>query len=91
VALGDASYSLYLTHLFLLPAVAKAWRLVGLEEILPADAYMFAVTVGSCIAAFCTYYVVERPLGLALSSRRPTRQASAATDVHDGSGTLDRI
>lgn len=77
-ALGDASYSLYLIHLFVLPAVAKLWRLLGLETVLPADAYVLAATVGSCVAAFFTYHVIEKPLGLAVDGKLSKAAVSAA-------------
>jgi exopolysaccharide production protein ExoZ len=69
-ALGDASYSLYLVHPFVLPAVAKAWRLPGLETYLPADSYVWAATIASCVLALGTYHILERPLGLALAGKK---------------------
>lgn len=77
-ALGDASYSLYLSHPFVLPAIAKLWRLLGLQEHLPPDLYVLLATLASCAAAFGTYHLLERPLVLALRGRGRRAPAAAA-------------
>lgn len=77
-ALGDASYSLYLVHPFVLPAVAKAWVLLGLQEHFAADSYVGTATAASCALALCTYHVIERPLGLALAGKKSAKTRHGA-------------
>lgn len=69
MALGDASYSLYLCHPFVLAGTAKLWGALGWRS-LPADVYVAIAAALSCAVALCTYHVLERPLGLALFARR---------------------
>lgn len=58
--LGDASYTLYLTHIFVLLFVAKAWRLMHLQQYsiaLPLVAAAAAIPV-----ALLAYRHVEKPM-----------------------------
>lgn len=61
--LGDASYSIYLSHVIVLPVLAKGWVLAKLPQ---RDAYGLAfevVTLAVCIAAgVLLYKLVEKPL-----------------------------
>lgn len=59
--LGDASYSLYLSHLFVVAIVARLWTKAGFE-VSPAFG-VFVVLPIAIGVAFLSYYVVERPLG----------------------------
>jgi exopolysaccharide production protein ExoZ len=60
-AVGDASYSLYLTHVVTLAALSHVWRSAGLQGL---GAVSFAlVGVGSSIlGAFICYRLLERPM-----------------------------
>lgn len=61
--LGESSYSLYLTHLFALPAVALIWRASGLGfEGIEGVAFVAASLLASVIIGWITYISFERPV-----------------------------
>lgn len=61
LALGDASYSVYLTHLFVLGALRAAWN--PLPHTVPvAVAYVVTGVVLSVLVGWVVYRRVERPL-----------------------------
>lgn len=72
--LGDASYTLYLSHIFVLLTVAKIWKLAHLQQfsvILPAAAALTSIP-----AALLAYRYIEKPITEALqraSHARTTR------------------
>jgi len=72
--LGDASYSLYLTHIFTLGALRWLWTAAEA----PQDPLLFTLAgaAASCIVAVLSYKLVERPLVLALSRFVPRSRAS---------------
>jgi exopolysaccharide production protein ExoZ len=63
LALGNASYSIYLSHLFTLGALRTVWvRLVPHESLGSAIAFM-AISLGVCAAAgWLCYRFIETPL-----------------------------
>jgi exopolysaccharide production protein ExoZ len=76
LALGDASYSIYLTHLFALAALRIVWiRAVPHESLVSAAAFMAVALAVSAAAGFAVYRWVEKPLTEQLRSmlRRPAR------------------
>lgn len=67
VALGDSSYSLYLAHPFILPALGKGWRMLHLTERVPPAvlgliAFLCAVSIGHVL-----YLLIEKPVTERLS------------------------
>lgn len=59
--LGDASYSLYLSHVFVAAALGMVWAALGHQ---PSAAFGVLVVVPCCIAAaLVSYRLIERPLG----------------------------
>lgn len=69
--LGNASYSLYLTHPFVLSALGQIWR-KGHLDALPAGLGLFAV-VGvllCCLFAALSYWLAELPLMAFFQRRR---------------------
>ena len=64
VLIGDASYSIYLSHPLVLSAFAQVWRRLGLQH-LPLALPLFLVAAGAAAAvAGCVLFrLVERPLG----------------------------
>jgi peptidoglycan/LPS O-acetylase OafA/YrhL len=67
ITLGNASYSLYLTHAFLALAAVKFFQSHGGPLWLAA--VMLPITYGgSVIIAFCVYTYVERPMTRTLRS-----------------------
>ena len=58
-AIGDASYSLYLTHMFVLPCVGKLWTKYGVSS----GIVFFGVALTACLlAALASYRWIEVPL-----------------------------
>lgn len=69
VLLGNASYSLYLVHPFVLRPLRNLWtQLVG--GALPLTAYVAAATAASCLVALLVYRYVEQPLLRWMQGRR---------------------
>lgn len=76
--IGDASYSLYLSHPLGVSALAMVWgRLGGFAH--PAGAALFVpvAAIGCIVGAFVVYRLVERPL-IALFRRRADGPGQAA-------------
>jgi peptidoglycan/LPS O-acetylase OafA/YrhL len=66
LALGDASYSIYLTHGFVVPAIGLAFMFLHWKG-LPAQAIaVLACLVASSIVGWVVYVMVERPTMLCL-------------------------
>jgi exopolysaccharide production protein ExoZ len=78
--IGDASYALYLTHLFSLGALRIAWLKLGLgTEGLPwAMAFITTGLLVSVIAGMLAYLLLERPATRA-AQRKLWHQLTAAT------------
>jgi exopolysaccharide production protein ExoZ len=79
-ALGDSSYSLYLTHLFTLGALRVVWsRWIPSMPDLPATlSFMILALVVCALVGWLTYRWVETPLLHAFSSARKGRAVSVA-------------
>ncbi|HEY3695971.1 acyltransferase [Phenylobacterium sp.] len=79
VAGGDSSYSLYLSHGFVLLVVGTAWRKLFGADLLPV--YAAAVVVGSLALAWICFVFIERPLsrwtGARLARRGPQARKPA--------------
>ncbi|ODT71337.1 MAG: hypothetical protein ABS75_08675 [Pelagibacterium sp. SCN 63-23] len=66
-ALGDASYSIYLVHIFAVGAIAGvALRLVGTDNPLVVAAVLLAAIAGGLGAGWVLYRTLEQPLMRAL-------------------------
>jgi exopolysaccharide production protein ExoZ len=59
--LGDCSYSLYLMHPFALMAIAKAWDIFELGNLVGWQAMAVAMMAGSVILALLSYKWIEKP------------------------------
>jgi len=77
VLLGDASYSIYLSHVIVLPVIAKVWQVAGLDGGgVVGLAFVVVAMIASACAGIILYRLVERPLlqwmsGKKRSSARP--------------------
>ncbi len=74
--LGDASYSIYLSHILVITAVGRVWSLVrqrGLWDNALAILVMIAAAIGCGLAS---YHFVERPLLRILQNWGPERRTS---------------
>lgn len=61
-AIGDSSYSLYLSHFILVSALAQGWRLGGFSTLLPSWT-LYLVGVPLCVAGgLLCWLLVEQPL-----------------------------
>jgi exopolysaccharide production protein ExoZ len=81
--LGDASYSMYLSHTFVL---AVAWRLAyaitgGWDGIAATLLFMAACLAACMVVAVLLYRWVERPVGRMLHARLPRGRAARAAVV----------
>ncbi len=76
--LGDASYSLYLSHTFVVPASARAAAALELGHAHAVGLLMAALVVA---AACVSYVLLERPMTQALQARlrRPARPSAHAS------------
>ena len=71
--IGDASYSIYLTHVLTLPVLAVLWEAAGL---VPSGAFIIACLLASVLGGLVTYHLVERPLLLAMRGWWPEPPAA---------------
>lgn len=84
--LGDASYSIYLSHLVTLGALRVVWSRFGLVD-LGAHAFAAAALVAAALVGSAAYAGVERPLLVAahrLLARRPRPMALAPLGATGG-------
>ncbi|WP_336966233.1 acyltransferase [Sphingobium aquiterrae] len=80
--LGDASYSLYLSHWMTLSALGQVWRRLGLADVPGRDMlFVIAGVAASILVALIIYRWIEMPIteGLkrGLSARRPATGKAA--------------
>lgn len=63
VILGDASYSLYLTHLFVMSIMGRLWSALGAHGTIGSNVgFLVATFCACCVAAVIVHRVLERPL-----------------------------
>lgn len=60
--LGDASYSLYLSHGFIIAAVGATAGVIGMSGLIIQIAATVFGVIASCIVGIAPYEVVEKPL-----------------------------
>lgn len=70
IALGDASYSIYLLQVFALPGIGRVLAALHLDRWLPFDVLVVLTTIASVAVGYVFYVLVERPLTRALQRRR---------------------
>jgi peptidoglycan/LPS O-acetylase OafA/YrhL len=58
---GDASYSLYLTHVFVLKAIYVSWA-AAIGARLPVPFYILSSILASIVVGLLVYHLVERPM-----------------------------
>ena len=62
VALGDASYALYLIHPFVIIVFRKLWLAAGMQSPLGLWCMVGMSLILSCLAALATHRLIEKPL-----------------------------
>jgi exopolysaccharide production protein ExoZ len=78
--IGDASYSLYLTHTFILLPYRKLWAAV-VGDHLPVALYLVSSVAIAILLALVVYRYVERPMTLFLRHRFAERTVTTRADV----------
>lgn len=82
-ALGDASYSLYLSHVFVISLVGRAWGQLSLGNgWINHMVFVACAILAACVVGWCVHISIERPLlGLPNRLRRgcQTQTTEAAT------------
>lgn len=75
VTLGNASYSIYLTHIITLGLVRGVLRKVFVDGVWWIPLFIVACVVASCLAGVLFYHLVEKPLvkGFTRIVSRPAR------------------
>jgi exopolysaccharide production protein ExoZ len=81
VLLGDASYSIYLSHVFSLPIASRAMDALHVS----GDAAMLAASTGATIGGVLCYLALERPMIRAFRSAPRTSRAASLP----GAGNLE--
>lgn len=77
--LGDASYSIYLSHVIALPVLGKAWIAAGYGAAgLEGPAFLALALIVSAMVGAGFYGAAERPLMRVFAARRRKRVAEAA-------------
>jgi exopolysaccharide production protein ExoZ len=100
LVLGDASYSIYLTHPFTLAALRVVWlRLVPHVSLASVISFMALALIASAVGGFAVFRVVEKPLTSMLRGKLGRRAGPlipnspetrmAPTSVDGGQATLD--
>jgi peptidoglycan/LPS O-acetylase OafA/YrhL len=77
VMVGNASYSLYLTHVIVLALLATAWKKVGAFGSVGLVAFLVVGLVSTLAAGWLSYTLIELPLTNALKRLRPGRSRLA--------------
>lgn len=85
--LGDASYSIYLTHSLAAPVVPVFFAAVGLRSGTAVVSCLIVTVVVGVLAGALVYVLVERPIGRYLRSRPFPRRLRARV----GSRSLERM
>jgi len=81
--IGDASYSLYLSHTFVLRPLRSVWSAVAGDE-LPSAVFVIVAIVAAVAASLFLYHLVERPMTTYLQRRLLTQTKPAATTAPRG-------
>jgi len=79
--LGDASYSVFITHLFTLALVGGSVHALGLFPFIGTAGARILFVVAAWAVGMLTYVTIERPLTERLGGRRRQRQAPHAALV----------
>lgn len=77
--IGDASYSLYLTHVFTVPVTVKLLAAIDIHHRLPGDIVCATGALLSIIVGLICYQGLEKPLGRALKDSVRVRRRPLAT------------
>lgn len=62
VQVGNASYSIYLSHLFTINVVGRIWKVFSIESIFDNMIAILIALVMVLLVGFLSYFFIERPL-----------------------------
>ena len=77
VALGDSSYSLYLSHLLVLAVIGKLFVIIGIDKVVPSDIFIFLCVIGCIAVNEIVFRVTERPLLRLLRNQKSSERTTA--------------
>ncbi|WP_439883107.1 acyltransferase family protein [Pontibacter sp. MBLB2868] len=60
--IGDASYSLYLSHILVLAFIGKLWTLMGMNNLLPNHFMLVTMLISTVVVGIASHKLVEKPL-----------------------------
>jgi len=80
VVLGDASYTIYLSHPFAIGAVTQAVLLFGIEDVVHPWAIFITIIGVSLVGGVMAYYILEKPLLSVTKSLINKRQKTASQE-----------
>ena len=75
-AVGNSSYSLYLSHGIVQSALGKILTLSGMWPALSGDLYVFLISLISILTGYCCWLLTEKPLDAWFSRRFLRREAA---------------
>jgi peptidoglycan/LPS O-acetylase OafA/YrhL len=81
ILLGDASYSLYLSHPFVIRPLRNIWMALPTHS-LPVGCYIAFACAAAAVAAVAVYWLIERPMTKRLTRlavREPAARWQAAS------------
>lgn len=74
VSIGEASYAIYLTHMLILPVIAKLGVRIGAQRLVPAPLAFAALALVAIAGGVVAHHLVEKPLTrLARKGMQPRR------------------
>ena len=74
--MGQASFSIYLTHMLALAVVAKVSAMIGLPKVLPTFAAFGLLAIAAIVGGLAAHFWLEKPI-IAMTKRVRTRLRSA--------------
>jgi peptidoglycan/LPS O-acetylase OafA/YrhL len=86
VVLGASSYSLYLTHPFVVAAVAKLWAILGLNQKFPSYVLALFLFVAALLIGHFVYLWLEKPITERLKFRSARHGSTEALDGRAAAG-----
>ncbi len=83
VVIGQASYSIYLTHMFIVTLISKACRQFHLSDVLPGELAFIVFATVAVAAGIGIHFAVEKPVmrwtGRGLARARDWRSSMASS------------
>ena len=77
VAIGNSSYTLYLSHYLLMPLLGKLCAAMGFWHIFPSGAFIIFATITCVLVAHVLYMAIEMPLMKMFRTKHQNTSGSA--------------